>query len=235
MRVLFVGPSLSGGDVDLRGLDVRAPARQGDLHRATCEGASVIGLVDGYFGEAASVWHKEVLFALSRGVRVLGASSLGALRAAECASYGMEPVGAIALAYLRGRLVDDDAVALLHGPAEMDYMPLTEPLVDSLATIGRLWRQGHISSSERRALESAARDLHFTRRDVAAIVAHAGVDPSRSVALEALYAAHRVSQKRKDALLLVRRLLAARAERVAPPAGWRFAETPVWKAAFQPA
>ena len=41
--------------------------------------------------------------------------------------------------------------------------------------------------------------------------------------------------ERKDALLLVRRLLAARAERVAPPAGWRFAETPVWKAAFQPA
>ena len=228
MRVLFAGPSLHGAAPDLRGLDVRAPARQGDLHAATLAGASVIGLVDGYFGEAASVWHKEVLFALSRGVRVLGASSLGALRAAECAAFGMEPVGAIALAYLRGRLVDDDAVALLHGPAELGYMPLTEPLVDSLATIGRLWRLGLIASDERRGLEAAARELHFTRRDAAAIIARAPLAHIRAAALETLYLANRVSQKRKDALLLVRRLQAARSERVLPPQGWRFAETPVW-------
>ena len=96
MKVLFAGPSVYGLDLDLSGIVLRHPAKQGDVIAAVRDGATAIGLVDGYFGGAAAVWHKEILYALSLGVRVLGASSMGALRAAECAAYGMEPIGEVA-------------------------------------------------------------------------------------------------------------------------------------------
>jgi hypothetical protein len=101
-------------------------------------GRRVIGLVDGHYEQVASVWHKEILYALSMGVHVFGAASMGALRAAECEAYGMVPVGEIAGRYCRGELYDDDAVALLNGPAELAYAPLTEPLVEVEATLARL-------------------------------------------------------------------------------------------------
>ncbi len=124
MKVLFAGPSLYGADYNRSGLDVRPPARQGDLHRAVLDGATAIGLIDGVFGFVPSVWHKEILFALKAGVHVLGAASLGALRAAECADFGMEPVGTIALSYLDGERIEDGDVCLAHAPEEMAFMPL---------------------------------------------------------------------------------------------------------------
>ena len=44
-----------------------------------------------------------------------GGGSLGALRAAECAHFGMIGVGEIFTRYMSGDLVDDCAVAQLHG------------------------------------------------------------------------------------------------------------------------
>ena len=127
MKILFAGPSLFGQDFDRSGIDLRPPARQGDIHRAVLDGAEAIGLIDGVFGFVPSVWHKEILFALQQGVRVLGGGSLGALRAAECARFGMEAVGAIANAYASGVRYEDADVCLSHAPAEMDFMPLSEP------------------------------------------------------------------------------------------------------------
>ena len=62
-------------------------------------------IVDGEFGQSLSVWHKEILHALHRGIRVVGASSMGALRAAELDRFGMEGVGEI-YAVLPRRLAD---------------------------------------------------------------------------------------------------------------------------------
>ncbi len=88
MKILFAGPSLAGthyvpappGCADESGgqaVEVRGPAAQGDIGRAVLQGASAIGLFDGRCEDTASVWHKEILFALSRGVTVLGAASMG--------------------------------------------------------------------------------------------------------------------------------------------------------------
>ena len=52
-----------------------------------------IGIVDGFFHQQPSVWHREILYALSQGVPVFGGASMGALRAAELADYGMTGVG----------------------------------------------------------------------------------------------------------------------------------------------
>ncbi len=149
MKILFVGPTLSGLVVDGRlaahpDIVCRGPAAQGDIARAVVEGATVIGLVDGRYEDVAAPWHKEILWALSNGVTVLGAGSLGALRAAECAAYGMIGLGEICARYMRGELYDDADVAQLHGPEEVDHLPLTEALVNVEATLRRMRREGVI-------------------------------------------------------------------------------------------
>lgn len=201
MKVLFAGPSLYGLAADLSGISLRGPAAHGDVARAVLEGATAIGLVDGNFEAVAAVWHKEILFALASGVAVLGASSMGALRAAECAGFGMVPVGTIATAFLSGALDDDAAVALQHGPKELGYPPFTEPLVNVRPTLRKLQELGLISDAERGELWLEACRLHFKDRTVDAIFAGAG-SPPKALA----YEEHRVNRKAEDALLLVAEL-----------------------------
>ena len=102
--IVFVGPSLAGAHpAPPPGVTLAGPAAAGDLYRAARAGARTIGLADGVFEDRPTVWHKEILWALERGVRVIGAASLGALRAAECAPYGMEGVGRVFEAVARRR------------------------------------------------------------------------------------------------------------------------------------
>lgn len=223
MKVLFAGPSLWGVTYDRTGLDVRPPARQGDIHRAVVEGADVIGLVDGVFGFVPSVWHKEILFALKSGVRVMGAASLGALRAAECAPFGMEVIGGIATSYRDGTRVEDADVCLVHAPAELDFMPLTEPLVDVEATVDAMRHAHLVSTGEAEALLAAARSIYFADRTIEALTATAGLPE-----LEPAYREARVGAKSADALLLVEHLRAAPATRVDIP-GWMLVSSDPWR------
>lgn len=200
---IFVGPSLHGVTARPSEIDFLPPATQGDLIRAVARGARRIGLIDGYFGTCASVWHKEILYALSIGCQVWGASSMGALRAAECQGFGMRPVGAIAWQFASGELEDDAEVALVHAPAEADYIPFTEALVDARPTIGAMLASGAIDRSECSNLINAARFLHFAERTVEAIAKLAADTPGRQRELEMLYEAHRVRAKQIDALRLV--------------------------------
>ena len=168
MKALFAGPSLYGDIVAGRiaaapEIVCRGPAAQGDLAAAVLDGATAIGLVDGRYEDVAAPWHKEILFALSEGVAVYGGGSLGALRAVECAPFGMIGVGEIFARYMSGDLVDDSAVAQLHAPAELDYMPLTEALVNVEATIRRLAARGIVDAALAAALAASARALFFKR------------------------------------------------------------------------
>ena len=68
------------------------------------------------------------------GVRVVGASSMGALRAAELDRFGMEGVGEVYAYYRDGWLTADADVALVHRDADDGLPPLTWPLVNVRAT-----------------------------------------------------------------------------------------------------
>jgi hypothetical protein len=122
----------AGGDRG--GRDARAGWAGGDLYRAARAGVSIIGLVDGYFEAVPSVSQKEILWALSHGIHVYGSVSIGALRAVELEPFGMRGVGRVFEAFRDGVLRDDDEVALLHGPAEAGYPPVTEAMVNIWAT-----------------------------------------------------------------------------------------------------
>ena len=89
--IVFAGPSIHGFDEAIRGgVEIRPPAACGDILRACGDGPARIGLIDGIFESGPSTWHKEILFALSAGIEVFGAASMGALRAAECHHFGMQ-------------------------------------------------------------------------------------------------------------------------------------------------
>ena len=135
--IVFVGPSLGRAEV-LKlapSCEVRPPARQGDIWRALPSRPRAIALIDGVFEATPSVWHHELLSALSGGVAVFGASSMGALRAAELHPYGMKGIGRIFDDYRSGRRVDDADVALLHADEENAFRPMTFPLVNACACV----------------------------------------------------------------------------------------------------
>jgi hypothetical protein len=203
--VVFVGPSIHGSRLGhVPDIEVRPPAACGDLLRAAREGATTIGLIDGVFEGQASVWHKEILLALTQGVRILGAASMGALRAAECHDFGMEGVGRIFEAYKSGLRTADSDVAVLHAPAELCYLPLTIALVDAQATITGLSSRGIIHAKEVGMLSSQAAQLHFKERTWQRICSC--LSAARQAAMLHAIQNFAVSQKRMDAEELLARI-----------------------------
>ena len=138
---IFTGPSLPPKDAQAE-LDAvyLPPVSQGDVHRVALKRPAAIGIIDGYFESVPSVWHKEVLWAMARGIHVFGAASMGALRAAELDAFGMEGVGAIYEAFRDGYLEDDDEVAVSHGPMEVGYPVLCEAMVNIRRSRVEDWR-----------------------------------------------------------------------------------------------
>jgi hypothetical protein len=228
MKIVFAGPTLPDATDHAGAILVRSPAALGDVAKAVLEGATVIGIVDGYFENVASVWHKEILYALSEGVTVIGAASMGALRAAECAPFGMLGVGAVFAAYASGALIDDDAVGQVHGPEELGYIPLSEPLVNITATLDGLLTLGLLTGPERTAIGATARASFFKDRTWAKVFAATDLAAARREEIRRLIDTHRRDVKREDALALIAAIAAAPDARVTPPAGWRFAETQMW-------
>lgn len=225
MKVIFAGPSLPDA-VNFAAADIRIlpPAVQGDVLRAVQQGATVIGLIDGGFEYTAPVWHKEILFALSQGVTVFGASSMGALRAAECEAYGMIGVGQIFRGYQSGELVDDADVALLHAPPDLGGGALTLPMVNIRATLDALLKGGKLHPEDAIAVLAAAEAIHFKERTWRRIFPR-DMDVDN---LAALMADHYVDRKRLDALELVAAVNAAPDKTAAFPEAWWFHETTLW-------
>ena len=134
-------------------------------------------LIDGVFGAQRAVWHKEILLLMARGFRVIGAASMGALRAAELAPFGMIGCGAVFAAYASGRITADDEVAVTHAPAAFGAAPLTIAQVDVRAALVAAVRCGVIGVPAARALRRASAMVHFRDRNwdaLAVIEGHVG-------------------------------------------------------------
>src|ERR1700712_3931458 len=226
MRIIFAGPTLHGAHLPASSeYELRAPARQGDFVRAIDEGATVIGLIDGIYEYVPSIWHKEILFGLAKGVHIFGAASMGALRAAECAAFGMIGIGKIYEGYASGELEDDADVAQAHGPAELGFLPLNEPLVNVRATLDRCRLLSQITNAEGDLLLAAAENIFFKERTYKRIVRQAIADAERATEVLAIVRDHAVNQKLEDALLLIEMVVGAPAERSEPKLDWVFEAT----------
>ncbi|MEM8854382.1 MAG: TfuA-like protein [Pseudomonadota bacterium] len=237
MNVVFLGPTLDRRTAaTLCEADYRPPAQRGDIHQAVArDGARVIGLIDGYFEGAPSVWHKEILFALSEEVAVFGAASMGALRAAELSAFGMVGVGVVAKAYADGRLApwddpfeDDDEVAVVHGPEEIGFAA-SDAMVDIRATLAAAAAQDVLTLADAKAIAASAKQLFYKERLYDTVLARAlqdGVPQTAVAALRAFLPTGRVQQKRADAMALLTRLTQG-VDPVHQP--FRFERTLLWQ------
>jgi hypothetical protein len=205
--VVFVGPSLPLAQARLIvDADYRPPAARGDVYRAALARPWGIGIIDGYFERVPAVWHKEILWALSRGTHVFGASSMGALRAAELASFGMVGVGEIFEAFRAGALTDDDEVTIAHADADAGYRAASTALVDMRATLAFAREQGVLSEPHAGALLALAQRTHYVDRNYPRLIADARTQqlPTRVLdQLERWLPEHEVAQKHKDAVRLL--------------------------------
>jgi hypothetical protein len=215
--VIFVGPTLRPEEVAAT-FDAIClpPVAQGDVYRAARDRPRAIGIIDGYFSGAPSVWHKEILWAMLQGVHVFGSASMGALRAAELYPFGMRGIGRIFEAFRDGTLEDDDEVAIVHGPAEIGYVAASEPMVNIRETLARAEAVGVVSAATRAALVSLGKSQFFADRSWSALLDGAGAQGVGEPELSSLrdwLPDGRVDQKRADAL----EMLEAMRETLASP------------------
>ena len=208
------------------------PAAHGDVYRATLRRPMprIIAIIDGNFRHLAAVRHKEILWALSQGIHVFGAASIGALRAAELTRFGMVGVGEIFEQYCSGELEDDDEVAVDHGPVELGYLPLNEAMVDIRATLASARRQQIIDQSAEARLLTTTKGLFYPGRTYEALLETQSSGGAER-RLRQWLPSGRLSQKRKDALALLARIKLFAASEPPPFApAFRFERTEAWEA-----
>lgn len=238
MIVVFTGPTVPAAELAARpGLVVLGPAAQGDVYLAARERPWGIGLIDGFFEHVPAVWHKEILWAMAEGVHVFGAASMGALRAAELAAFGMVGVGRIYEQFRDDELDADDEVAVAHGGAEHGYRRVSEAIVDVRATLAAAADAGICTPEQASALLEAARRQYYPDRTWASILAAAGregVDRGVLASLDAWLPGGRVHQKSRDGLAMVDAMLARRAEHPGPlQVDYAFQHTSAWEQLVQ--
>ena len=133
---VFAGPTIGPREINevLPEARVHPPVGHGDLFRLDLAAGDVVLVIDGVFHHHAPLRHKEILHMVAAGVRMVGASSMGALRAAELHPYGMAGIGKVFQLYRDGVIEADDEVAVVHTEAP-DWRQLSEALVNIRHTV----------------------------------------------------------------------------------------------------
>jgi hypothetical protein len=233
---VFVGPTLAEKEARAE-LDAvyLPPVSAGDVYRLWWRRPRVIGIIDGYFDGVPAVWHKEIMWIMERGVHVFGAASMGALRAAELDTFGMNGVGWVYRAFRDGTLERDDEVAVRHGAAEDGYGVLSEAMVNIRRTLGAAEQQGIVSAATRDILTVTATALFYRDRNWPGLLragGAGGADAAELGALRRWLPTGRIDQQADDAMAMLREIHGFLATDPAPQqVGWSMANTAMWEAA----
>jgi hypothetical protein len=194
--IIFGGPSINN---DLKArfakFKFRGPAQQGDIYQAAeSSQANRLILLDGYYKTVPAVWHKEVIYAINKGITVIGSSSLGALRAVELEPYGMKGYGRIYQWYRDGILDRDPDVAVTHTSGEDNFRTLTIPVVNVLATIKDSSFNFKLELIEE--VLRLTRSIFFEQRTMSALVSK--IDSSELEAIDKKNIINELSEKYVD-------------------------------------
>lgn len=211
VQVVFLGPSLSRSEARriLPEAVFLPPAAMGDVLGALRRyQPHSIGLIDGTFLQNMSVFHKELLYAMDNGAYVLGSSSMGALRAAECAPYGMIGIGEIYEGFASGTLENDADVALTHADANADFRPLSDAMVTIRAVLCGAQDEGLLTPTHTVELIDRQEQRWFPERrvvDSLADAAELGITGEALTELKEFFKAQtrELDPKRRDAIALL--------------------------------
>ena len=213
---IFIGPTLSVEQAQkYLNATYLPPVKYGDVYRITeLYQPDIIGIIDGYFNQVPAVWHKEILWAIDQGITIFGASSMGALRAAELDQLGMIGCGKIYQAYQAGVLPpfidesfeDDDEVAVIHGPAELGYQQASEAMVNIRITLVKAQQQNIIDNQELKLLTTIAKSLFYPQRNYQNILKTAEQQDIETKKLDQLtqwLEENKIDQKQLDAITML--------------------------------
>jgi len=202
--VVYLGPTLPVTDArTVLDADYRAPVKRGDINSLLAAPPIVVGLVDGVFFQDLAVSPKEILRALDMGVRVFGASSMGALRAAELGAFGMIGIGRVFQLFKSGQIDADDEVAVAY--TEPAGRPLSEPMVNIRCALERAFNEGIVTAQERRQLVSRMKRVYFPLRTYSLLFELSrDILPQTSLTrLQRFLIEHKSDVKRDDAILML--------------------------------
>lgn len=201
---VFLGPSLQQNYARaIFDADYYPPAQKGDIYKIMASGVETIILVDGVFHSTPSVWQRELVDAINEGIQVLGASSIGALRAAELHSFGMIGYGTIFEWYCNGTIDGDDEVALLHSSEEVNFRPLSEPLVNIRYTLLKAVEDFCLTGEQAQQLTDYAKQTYYPDRSYRHLLNSPilkGWDKNDLAKLEYYFTTKCVNLKRIDAV-----------------------------------
>jgi hypothetical protein len=168
--LVFTGPCLDHETIRevLPEAIILPPARQGDVISNLMEyEPSHVLLLEGLFHSSLSVWHKELAWSmLIPGVKgVYGAASMGALRAADLADYGMIGSGKIFNWFYEGVTFDESEVSAVYveGPNET-FKSYTVPLCNVRGALLKGLEEKLLSAEEAEKIFTDARAIHWTER-----------------------------------------------------------------------
>jgi hypothetical protein len=168
----------------------------------------VIAIIDGYFENSISIWHKEILYLLSKKIPIYGSSSMGALRASEMAGFGMVGVGKIYENFANGIYEDDDEVTINHGPAEAGFPNISEAMVNIRYTIESALKENVISEDVAQRFISVAKSTFYKKRNYGYIirqcVEYNDMKESDFSKFVIWLEKYRIDQKKIDAIKLVK-------------------------------
>lgn len=202
---VFAGPSIGAQMVREMIPDavVMPPVARDDLYRVREAGYSHVLIIDGSFTHGFAVSPREVIDVIRDGAVVLGASSMGAIRAAECWPAGMQGVGLVYRLYRRQALQSDDEVVVATNPDD-GHRAMSCALINVRCAARRAVRAGLINPSDALMIVETAEGLHFARRTWGHIfedvTTAAGSPQVRALCGE-------VDVKREDAVRGLRRLI----------------------------
>ena len=215
--VVFSGDSVktsfmkSAESIEAARLIWRPPAGLGDLWRHVRADVSAMVLVDCRRGDGPSVWHREIRSVIERGIAVLGAGGIGALRAAEMNGTGMTGVGWVYDRVDSGLIQADDEV--LPGPDGFTLAALRAALEDATA-------RKIVTSDEAGALLARGRECRFSERtrQQAERWLEKTLPPVRRSALVSFLHRNGADPRRRDAALAINRALSGPPAPASPPA-----------------
>lgn len=160
---VFIGPSLSVDKAQsLLHAEYLPPAVRGSIEALESADTSLVVLIDGAMVYDYPPSPQEVAACVARGIPVIGAASLGALRAAELRNLGVHGHGWVYEALLNQQLTADDELVARVNPNT--FQPSTTFLVNIRYALSELVSVGEISSAAARDAMNILSAVPFEQR-----------------------------------------------------------------------
>ncbi len=165
--IVYLGPTLRREEaVKILDADYRDPAKKGDFLMLSQDSdeKKYVGFIDGVFlhdypPPPIEVYH----LATRKNIELIGASSLGALRAVELEKFGMKGIGKIFQLFKNGVINADDEVAVTF--VRGSNILQSEAMIDIRFNLFLAYKKGIITNETKKGFAKIAKSIYFPFRN----------------------------------------------------------------------